>query len=123
MGIPQESKVPHNSMTKPNADGDYQVSFTEYVLPNGRTRALLWSTKDRALAAKANAIITNGFAFKIERLRDGVISATITHKEAGDMAHLLAHNDRRLTDEITAMINRFDIAKQTALVKELLDND
>lgn len=99
------------------------VPFTEYVRPRGRKRELLWMTDDKDIAAKARAIITNGFAFEIERLDGGIVSATVTHHEAGDMAHILSRNDKSLTAKITGMIRDFDIIKQTARVKEMLNDD
>lgn len=101
----------------------YEIPFTEYVRPNGRRRQLQWLTTDRTLHAKAEAIIASGFVFEIERLGGDAVSATITHPEAGDMAHCLAHNDKRLTAAITDMIEKFDIIKQTAQVKEMLEHD
>jgi hypothetical protein len=115
--------VLHNSMTKPDERGDYLIPFTEFVLPDGRRRALQWHTKDRALAAKADAIITNGFTFEIERLRGGVISVTITHENGGDMSHVLSHSDTTLTTKIEAMIRGFNIAKQTVHIQRMLTND
>lgn len=115
--------VLHNSMTKPDERGDYLIPFTEFVLPDGRKRELNWHTKDRVIAAKANAIITSGFVFEIERLRNGVVSVTITHDEVGDIAHTLSHSDTTLTEKITAMIAAFNIAKWTQHIKRMLRDD
>lgn len=88
------------------SDTPREIPFTQYLLPNGR-RAAVRLPVDEETFAKAAEIMATGFVFEIEMLRDGRVSATITHPEHGDAEIVLCANGPDVPAKIKTMIMRF----------------
>lgn len=81
----------------------HDIPFTEYVLPNGRKRALTFQTESREVFDASRKIIDAGLRFEVERLRNGSVSATITGQNA-DVAFALIHDDKDVQSRVERMI-------------------
>lgn len=85
------------------------VTFTQYLLPNGRRELVAEqvSTEAFALALK---IVAAGYVFECEVLRNGIVSQTVTDKDGDDIAIELSANERPSIDAAREKLIR-DAAK------------
>ena len=59
------------------------IPFTQFLRPDGRTRAVLIDRPD-AIALKAGELIARGYRFEVEELMDGTVSMTVEHADCED---------------------------------------
>ena len=86
-----------------------QITFTQYLLPDGRQREAYIERPDEVVA-KARRIIDAGYAFECERLRNGMISLTIADHENGeDVAIELFADESKVPERVDKMILGFEI--------------
>ena len=85
----------------------YEIEFTQYLLPDGRKVPTFFQTEDKEIYDKAQAIITAGYRFECEILRNGVCSFTITDER--DEAIELAPNGPAVVDAINKLILEFPL--------------
>ena len=86
------------------------IPFTQYMLPDGQRKKVSMPCQ-KVTHTKACQIMEAGFAFEIEILSTGMVSATITDKrgDTGDVAFYVGANDETLPQGIAEMIDYFDI--------------
>lgn len=84
------------------------IPFIEYRLPNGSRYPFDFTLATPESLAKAKLIKNAGFWFEIERLRNGMISATITDAN-NDWAIAIGDDAPGLEHIINQMIMDFDI--------------
>ena len=83
------------------------ISFTQYLRPNGR-KVSVQTDLDPETEAKAHKLIAAGYAFEIEELRTGQVSATIVHPDKDyDCAITVCKNGPDVPVAITKMIKEF----------------
>jgi len=95
-----------------NTDG-CAIPFTQYLLPDGRTR-LMYIERSPDIAAKAQEIIDAGFCFECELLPgpgtfdEATVSLTITGEYRDHIIHLV-ENGPKVPETVDQMIKEFDI--------------
>jgi len=85
------------------------VPFTQFLRPDGRTRAVVISMPDE-VADKARSIIANGLRFECEELMTGVVSLTISDNEK-DLAQELCENGPEVPKLVEKLITEFELSK------------
>ena len=94
----------------------YEIPFTQYILPNGKRKQIVFNTKDETVKNKSDDLIKKDYRFEIEILRTGQISATIHNIKSGcDVAICVVSNDMGLTASINKMILEFDPSKDDSI--------
>jgi hypothetical protein len=97
---------------------EYEIPFTQFLLPNGKQREQFYTTENKEVYDKAMQIISAGFRFEVELLTTGHASATIgglqqfdedDEPEMQDVAFVIAANGPPLVEKIERMIMEFDI--------------
>lgn len=82
------------------------IQFTEYMLPDGRTRPQ-WIDRPNDIEMKANALIMLGFRFEIEVLTSGMVSAEIRSSDRERLVvNCIAPNGPGLEVGLDRMIER-----------------
>jgi len=91
----------------------YEIPFTRYTLPNGKTSNYMFQTTRSDVYDKAKSILSTGtYKFEIEILTTGEVSATIHNKETEvDVAIAVELNVPELAEAIEQMIINFDVDK------------
>lgn len=87
---------------------EFEIPFTQYIRPDGRAKRVHLPV-DKAVYEKANQIIEAGLSFEVENLMDGMVSATITDPDDGDLDICIGPNGPGMKERISAMILRFRI--------------
>lgn len=89
---------------------DREIPFTQYLLPNGRTKTIHISRPEQ-IADKADAILAQGYRFECELLTTGDVSLTIVQDwdadDDGDVAIEVCRNSSGIPDAVDRMIERF----------------
>lgn len=70
--------------------GPCDVTFTQYLRPDGRTRAT-WIERSAETAAAASALRAAGCRFDIEELQTGEVSMTVERDDEDGETAVLAH--------------------------------
>ena len=90
------------------------VPFTQYLLPDGRTKKV-WIERPEDICRKAKDIIDAGHRFEIEVLTTGHVSATIHHiEDEEDIDIVVVENGPAVPVEIDRMVKRFHAALSRA---------
>lgn len=95
------------------------IPFMEYRLPNGARYPFNFELATPQSLAKAKLIKDAGFWFEIERLSNGMISATITDANS-DWGHIVGEDAPGLENKINQMIMDFDIETMLKLSEEFV---
>jgi hypothetical protein len=91
--------------------GPHDVPFTQYLRPDGRTRATCVE-RAPAIAALARQVIAAGYHFDIEELSDGTVSMTCEPNRPGPdgedapIAHGLCQNGPAVPMAVDRLIER-----------------
>jgi hypothetical protein len=94
----------------------FVIEFTQFLLPNGRQEKIYLplANSTEEFRQKVAAILSAGFRFEIEMLRNGMVSATISD-DYGDWEYSITPNGPEVPDGIISMIQAFDIALAQSL--------
>ena len=92
----------------------HSIPFTEFVLPNGRKRAIKMPCSEE-IATMGKALIDNGFWFECETLSQGHISLTVCglfrngegDDEPCDYDIEIAHSMPTRGDALETLVRRF----------------
>jgi hypothetical protein len=85
-----------------------RIPFTQYLLPDGRTRPTAFDAPDD-VAARARAIIAAGHRFECEVLTTGEVSLTIHDVENGeDLAIEVVPNGPEVPEAVVRLVESFD---------------
>lgn len=97
----------------------YQIPFTQYLMPNGEKRPMMFETQREDVFLKAEEIRKNGFHFECEVLGNGAYSGTIGDNW-GDYGYALVMDSASplVQSETEKMILEFDIAEGHRLSEE-----
>lgn len=99
------------------------VPFTQYLRPDGRTRAVRIDRPDH-IAQAADKIRSHGFKFTCEILSTGDISFAVCD-EFGDYLLMSCENGPRVPQTVDALITGFNLAealKARTNLRKLRDN-
>lgn len=80
------------------------VSFTQYLLPDGRKKIITLSVADD-VDALARKLIDKGYHFEIEILTTGQVAASVGDND-GDYVHDIGFNDNTVQQRMETMIRR-----------------
>jgi hypothetical protein len=101
-----------------NIETVWRVPFTQFLRPDGTPRAIKWTTPDKAVGEKAQAILDGGFHFTCEELMTGAVVFYITglvqdtpdeDPEEGDAAIVVCMNGPAVPAKVAKMITDFRI--------------
>lgn len=87
---------------------EYQIPFTQYVLPHGRKKPVSVAV-DLPTYERSKEIIASGLAFECEVLGNGTVSLTITDPEHGDLDIRLAKNGPDVLGAVKSLVMEFVI--------------
>jgi hypothetical protein len=82
----------------------YTVPFTQFLRPDGRRKVIALAV-DKNTHEKAMTIINAGLSFEIEILTTGVVSATLSSRDA-DLLFDVGPNDDTLPGRMCRLIDR-----------------
>ncbi len=80
------------------------ITFTEYVLPNGRKRPMQIE-RPVEITDLAESIQRKGYRFEIELLRTGHVSMTVeNNSDEQPLAHKLVPNGSKVPETVDALV-------------------
>lgn len=86
----------------------FEIPFTQYLLPDGRTRPIRWECTSHEQEVKARALLDAKARFEAEILQTGLISLTveITGNDGEDhtLAHEICPNDQRVVEAVARLV-------------------
>ena len=84
------------------------IPFTQYLLPNGRTRTVNWECTSHEQEIKAQSLLDAGAKFECEMLQTGQVSLTCELKDnTGEMqtlAHEICANDPEVVKAVAHLV-------------------
>jgi hypothetical protein len=91
----------------------HEIPFTQFLLPDGRTRPTSIMVDDAEFEAwkKLTAL---GFRMTVELLRNGMVSQCIEDTELGDFDCVVTTNGPDVPAKLSKMLLRFDPSKAEA---------
>lgn len=87
------------------------ILFTQYLMPDGRTKKVSFQPDDPEIEVKALQLITEGLHFDIEMLSTGVISMTCEDKENEVISIELSGNGPEIINAVTNLVNNAYLIK------------
>lgn len=86
------------------------IPFTQYLRPNGRTRAVKWECTNHEQEVKAQALLDLHAVFECEQLQTGDVSLTCELKDnEGEMqtlAHEIVPNNQEVVEAVVRLVER-----------------
>lgn len=86
----------------------FEIPFTQYLLPDGRKRAVKWECTSHEQEIKARALLDAGAIFECEMLQIGNVSLTCELKDnEGEMqtlAHEICENNPQVVDAVARLV-------------------
>lgn len=86
----------------------FEIPFTQYLLPDGRTREVKWECTSHEQEIKARSLLDAKARFEAEILQTGEVSLTceITGNDGEDhtLAHGICPNDERVVDAVARLV-------------------
>lgn len=87
-----------------------QIPFTQYLMPDGRTRPVFWECTSHEQEVKAVALLEAGAKFEAEMLQTRDISLTVeledNEGEMQTLAHEICPNDERVIEAVARLVER-----------------
>lgn len=88
----------------------FQIPFTQYLLPDGRTRPITWECTSHEQEVKAKALLEAKVRFESEMLQTGQVSFTVeitdNQGEEQTLAHEISANDESVIQAVEQLVNR-----------------
>lgn len=86
----------------------FEIPFTQYLLPDGRTRPIRWECTSHEQEVKARSLLDAGARFEAEMLQTGQISLTVemvgNDGEPHTMAHEICTNDPAVIEAVARLV-------------------
>ena len=87
----------------------FEIPFTQYLLPDGRTKTVHWVCKSEDQERKAKLRVKARAIFECEMLGTGDVSLTCEREDHEGQPQTLAHeicsNDKSVVDAVEKLIN------------------
>lgn len=85
----------------------FEIPFTQYLLPDGRKKEILWECTDMEVSRMARDIIEAGLTFECEVLNNGFVSLSVEDLENDEQVGIqLSSNDGKISGAVDKLIRR-----------------
>lgn len=88
----------------------FEIPFTQYLLPDGRKRAVRWECTSHEQEVKARALLDAKARFECEMLQTGDVSLTCemddNEGETQTLAHEICTNDKAVVEAVARLVER-----------------
>lgn len=93
------------------------IPFTQYLLPNGRTRSVEWETTSHEQEIKARALLDAKARFECEMLQTGQVSLTCEIDDNNGETQTLAHEICANNPEVVEAVGRLVESAHNKLIE------
>ncbi len=86
------------------------IPFTQFLLPDGRQRPVMWECTSHEQEVKARALMDAGARFECEVLQTGAVSLTVeivdNDGEDQTLGHEICPNDEKVIQSVAKLVER-----------------